>query len=55
MPDISLLPAIADLYSTSIDDLFGRVQEPDKESINAAYQTALALLAKTTMPALTTC
>lgn len=44
MPDISLLPAIADLYSTSIDDLFGRVQEPDKESINAAYQTALALL-----------
>lgn len=44
MPDISLLPAIADLYSTSIDDLFGRVQEPDKESIKAAYQTALALL-----------
>lgn len=44
MPDISLLPAIADLYSTSIDDLFGRVQEPDKESINAIYQTALALL-----------
>lgn len=44
MPDISLLPAIADLYSTSIDDLFGRVQELDKESINAAYQTALALL-----------
>ena len=44
MPDISLLPAIADLYSTSIDVLFGRVQEPDKESINAAYQTALALL-----------
>lgn len=44
MPDISLLPAIADLYSTSIDDLFGRVQEPDKESINATYQTALALL-----------
>ena len=35
MPDISLLPAIADLYSTSIDDLFGRVQELDKESINA--------------------
>lgn len=44
MPDISLLPAIADLYSTSIDDLFGRVQEPDKESINATYQTALTLL-----------
>lgn len=44
MPDISLLPAIADLYSTSIDDLFGRVPEPDKESINATFQTALALL-----------
>jgi transcriptional regulator with XRE-family HTH domain len=46
MPDISLLPAIADLYSTSIDDLFGRSQELDKESINAAYQTALVLLGK---------
>lgn len=46
MPDISLLPAIADLYSTSIDDLFGRVQEPDKESIDAAYRTALALLSE---------
>lgn len=44
MPDISLLPAIADLYSTSIDDLFSRVQEPDKESINATYQTALTRL-----------
>lgn len=44
MPDISLLPAIADLYSTSIDDLFGRVQELDKESINAIYRTALTLL-----------
>ena len=44
MPDISLLPTIADLYSTSIDDLFGRVQEPDKESIDAAYRTALGLL-----------
>lgn len=44
MPDILLLPAIAELYSTSIDDLFGHVQEPDKESIDAAYRTALALL-----------
>ena len=40
MPDISLLPAIADLYSTSIDDLFGRVQELDKESINAPLRPA---------------
>lgn len=46
LPDISLLPAIADLYSTSIDDLFGHAQEPDQESINAAYLNALSLLGK---------
>lgn len=44
MPDISLLPAIADLYSTSIDDLFNHDRELDSESINAAYQNALTLL-----------
>lgn len=44
MPDISLLPAIADLYSTSIDDFFNHDKELDPESINAAYQNALTLL-----------
>ena len=44
MPDISLLPAIADLYSTSIDDIFDHDRELDSESVNAAYQNALTLL-----------
>lgn len=44
LPDISLLPAIASLYSTTIDDLLGCTQELDSATINEIYQNALTLL-----------
>lgn len=44
MPDIALLPAIADLYSTTIDALFGREEKFAAEDTNAIYTQALELL-----------
>lgn len=43
MPDIALLPAIAQLYAVSIDDLFGGSEELNQERIDAAYLRALEL------------
>ena len=43
MPDIALLPAIAELYSVTIDELFGRNEEIDKASVDIAYLRALEL------------
>ena len=44
MPDISLLPALASLYSTTVDDLLGCSHELDEGSINEIYLKSLALL-----------
>lgn len=46
MPDIALLPAIADLYSTTIDALFGRKEKFTLEEANAVYIHALELLSQ---------
>lgn len=46
MPDIALLPAIADLYSTTIDALFGRKEEFTLEETNAIYIHALELFSQ---------
>lgn len=46
MPDIGLLPAIAELYSTTIDDLFKRGDKLEQADIDAAYLRALELLPK---------
>lgn len=46
MPDIALLPAIADLYSTTIDALFGRKEEFTLEEANAVYIHALELFSQ---------
>lgn len=46
MPDITLLPAIAELYATTIDDLFGRDDAFDQASVDAAYLRALELFAR---------
>lgn len=43
MPDIALLPAIAQLYAVSIDDLFEGSEELDQERIDVAYLKALEL------------
>lgn len=43
MPDIALLPAIAELYAVSIDELFGHRDEPSPEDVNATYLKALEL------------
>ena len=44
LPDISLLPALASLYSTTVDDLLGCSHELDEGSINEIYLKSLALL-----------
>ncbi len=43
-PDISLLPAIAELYAISLDDLFGRGGDMPKDQVDSAYLHALELL-----------
>lgn len=44
LPDITLLPDIARLYSTTVDDLLGCEQTLDEEAVNEVYQRALELL-----------
>lgn len=44
MPDISMLPLIAELYGVSIDELFGRSGDVTQEEADAIYLKALSLL-----------
>ena len=44
LPDITLLPDIARLYSITVDELLGCAQVLDEEAVNEVYQRALALL-----------
>lgn len=44
MPDISMLPLIAELYGVSIDELFGRADGVTQEEADAIYLKALSLL-----------
>lgn len=41
LPDISLLPAVAELYSVTVDELFGLGEGPDQAQIDASYLRAL--------------
>lgn len=43
MPDISMLPLIAELYGVSIDELFGRADDVTQEEADAIYLKALSL------------
>ncbi len=43
MPDISMLPLVAELYGVSIDELFGRVDDVTQEEADAIYLKALSL------------
>lgn len=43
MPDISMLPLIAELYGVSIDELFGRADDVAQEEADAIYLKALSL------------
>lgn len=44
MPDISMLPLIAELYGVSIDELFGRADDVTQDEADAIYLKALGLL-----------
>lgn len=44
MPDISMLPLIAELYGVSIDELFGRADDVTQDEADAIYLKALSLL-----------
>lgn len=44
MPDVAMLPLIAELYGVSIDDLFGRSADVPQSEVDAAYLKALDLL-----------
>lgn len=44
MPDISMLPLIAELYGVSIDELFGRSDDVTQDEADAIYLKALGLL-----------
>lgn len=44
LPDINLLPSIAELYSVSLDDLFGRSATISQKEIDTIYLEALKLL-----------
>ena len=43
MPDISMLPLIAELYGVSIDELFGRADDVTQDEADAIYLKALSL------------
>lgn len=43
MPDISMLPLIAELYGVSIDELFGRSDDVAQDEVDAIYLKALSL------------
>lgn len=43
MPDISMLPLIAELYGVSIDELFGRHDDVTQDEADAIYLKALSL------------
>lgn len=46
MPDISMLPLIAELYGVSIDELFGRSDDVTQDEADAIYLKALSLFSE---------
>lgn len=46
LPDITLLPIIAEFYAITIDELFNRCEDLDQKEIDAIYNEVLSLLSQ---------